>query len=105
MRSRYDFMSPGSVVDEVTGNVFPDPISFNYLSLRVSEAPQRLVMSESDPAYFWDVVNSVYGKPELDDMVLTLNGISHKNFLKSGDAVLFPSLNDILGSYSTIKNP
>ena len=105
MRSRYDFMSPGSVVDEVTGNIFPDPISFNYLALKVSETPQRMVMSETDPMFFWDVVNSIYDKPELDDIILTINGISHKNFLKAGDTVLFPSFSDINNSYTTVKNP
>lgn len=99
MLSRYDFMSDGIVSDEF-GRNYPDPLSLNYLNIKVSEKPRHVRLSEEDTVSFWLTASKVYGVSQLDDIVLTVNGVPHRNFLKNGDVILFPSESDIRKSFT-----
>ena len=79
MDSRYQYMKASSVRD-INQNNFPDPLSINYNNISLSKKPEILYIEESDIKYFWMVSNKIYGAPELEDMALSLNGYSHKNF-------------------------
>ena len=41
-----------------------------------------------------------YNECAYDDLVLTLNGVPHKNFLRAGDAIYLPELQDIKRSFA-----
>jgi len=97
--SRYDFMKEGSVQDEITGSLYPDPLSINYLNFQISSIPVKDVMSDDKIISFWEEAQLYYGKACWDDVVLTLNGVSHRNFLKSGDEIYFPKEEDIKSSF------
>jgi len=98
VNSRYTFMKPGSVTDE-DGSAFPDPLTLNYNNFVASETLTPIELTEVGIQYFWREVGLIYGTPELDDVVLTLNGIPHINFLDDEDIILVPSQNDIINSY------
>lgn len=97
--SRYDYMKEGNVRDSVSESLYPDPLSLSYLDLHLSEKPVETTLGDSDIAFFWYTTQNVYGVPAWDDVVLTLNGIPHKNFLKLGDKIYFPNLSDIRSSF------
>lgn len=99
-KSRYDFMKDGVVADEITGSFYPDPLSLNYSDFSMSSVPVKNTMSEKKIIFLWKEAESLYGSPCWDDIVLTLNGIPHKNFLNVGDDLFFPSENDILISFN-----
>lgn len=99
MFSRYDFMSDGEVQDE-NGRNYPDPLSLNYLNINLTKKPIKVVLSESDVVSFWNTTAEVYGDAYFDDIVLTVNGIPHRNFLENGDSILFPSESDIRKSFA-----
>ena len=99
MISRYDFMDDGVALDPVSGSRYPDPLSLNYLNFRWSQLPKKDKMSESKILFFWKVAEIYYGSAEYDDIVLTLNGVPHKNLLRPGDEVYFPNSKDIIGSF------
>lgn len=105
MKSRYDYMKASKVLDEISGDTYPDPISFNYLSFKVSSIPDTVYLNDYDAAFLWEISSRFYGSPELEDLVLTLNGVSHRNFLNSGDRLLFPKIADINNSFTVIDNP
>lgn len=98
MDSRYQYMKASSVRD-INQNNFPDPLSINYNNISLSKKPEILYIEESDIKYFWMVSNKIYGAPELEDVALSLNGYSHKNFLEEGDPVIFPDKEDIKASF------
>lgn len=98
-KSRYDFMRDGNTVDEVLNSSYPDPLSLNYHKLALSDLPKKDKMTGTKIAYFWKETENIYGAPVYDDVVLTLNGVPHKNLLQEGDEVFFPSVNDIEYSY------
>lgn len=98
--SRYDFMTEGNTKDEKSGSYYPDPLSLNYLNLRMSSVPYKDIMDEEKIIHFWNEASSYYQVVGYDDIVLTLNGIPHKNFLNPGDVVYFPALEDIRSSFS-----
>lgn len=98
--SRYDFMKESTVEDSVIGSFYPDPLTLNYTDLRMTETPSSSTMTDERILYLWDETEERYGTPSWDDMVLTLNGIAHRNFLRSGDVLYFPKLTDMTGSFA-----
>lgn len=98
--TRYDFMKVGNSQDSKTGSYYPDPLSLNYVNFNMTSIPYQDVMSEEKIRFFWKETCEVYGSAIFDDVVLTLNGIPHKNLLNPGDKILFPSVQDITSSYS-----
>lgn len=99
-QSRYDFMKEGTVHDEVTGSLYPDPLSMNYLDFNMTDVPVKDVMTDDKIISFWEEAQLFYGKACWDDVVLTLNGVSHRNFLRSGDKIYFPKEDDIRRSFA-----
>ena len=57
-------------------------------------------MTDTKIIYFWKEAENQYGSACWDDIVLTLNGVSHKNLLRQGDVVYFPNLDDIKTSFT-----
>jgi hypothetical protein len=99
MKSRYNYMEEGSVRDSVSGDFYPDPLTLNYHNFQMNSNPIPKELSETDIARFWVVAHQAYGVAELDDMILGLNGIPHKNLLKDGDIIYIPSRDDIDASF------
>ena len=100
MISRYDFMEAGSTKDSVTDSYYPDPLSLNYINFGMSKLPSQRKLSYKDTVFFWATIQEIYGTCELDDIILTLNGVPHKNLLNIGDTIIFPSIEDIQRSFS-----
>nr|DAE47652.1 MAG TPA: hypothetical protein [Bacteriophage sp.] len=98
--SRYDFMNSGTTKDEVSGSYYPDPLTLNYLDLNMSEVPLKNTMTDAKIITFWNEAHTLYGVSGYDDIILTLNGIPHKNFLMPGDTIYFPILDDITTSFA-----
>lgn len=98
--SRYDFMNPGTSYDEISGSYYPDPLSLNYLDLKMSTIPTKDIMTDSKIITFWNEAYRAYGVSNYDDLVLTLNGVAHKNFLMPGDTIYFPKLDDMIKSFA-----
>ena len=100
MTSRYDFMKESEQRDEKTGTCYPDPLTLNYLGFQMSAVPTKDVMTDSKVMFFWQEMYRKYGECAYDDIVLTLNGVPHKNFLKAGDVIYLPEVQDIRRSFN-----
>lgn len=98
--SRYDFMKDGITADEVSGSFYPDPLTLNYADFSMTSVPLKDTLSAKKITFFWKESDNLYGSPCWDDIVLTLNGVPHKNFLQVGDVVYFPSEEDIKRSFN-----
>lgn len=99
-KSRYDFMKDGVTMDEITGSYYPDPLSLNFSDFKMDSLPIKNVMNPTKIVFLWKEADDFYGQPCWDDMVLTLNGIPHKNFLEVGDELYFPTEDDLLNSFN-----
>lgn len=97
--NRYDFMESSKIMDDLTGNCYPDPLSLTYFDLKPTEQPVMKVVSPNSGLHFWKDVAEVYGDASPRDIILTVNNIAHKNFLQPGDTLYYPTLNDIQKSY------
>lgn len=100
MTSRYDFMQESEQRDEKTGTSYPDPLSLNYLGFQMSSIPIKDTMTDSKIMFFWKEMYKRYNECAYDDLVLTLNGVPHKNFLRAGDDIYLPDLQDIRRSFA-----
>jgi hypothetical protein len=97
--SRYDYMEEGTTQDSILGSNYPDPLTLNYNELNLTSIPKNDDVSSQDIIYFWREAEDMYGIASYDDMVLTLNGIPHKNFLSAGHKVYFPTIDDMESSF------
>lgn len=102
--NRYDFMTPGTTQDSKTGSFYPDPLSLNYLNFKMTEVPYADKFDTKACREPWKEMISVYGKPAFDDVVLTLNGVSHSNFLQEGQIVYIPKEEDITNSFKDTRS-
>jgi len=99
MKSRYDFIVPSSVQDEVDNEYYPDILSLNLNALNLEYTPVKKELTDIDIQKFWLTTYKIYKTAEYDDMVLSLNGIPHKNFLKEDMVLYFPAIRDIENSF------
>jgi len=99
MRSRYDYIQP-SLQTDIDNEQFPDPLTLRYSSFLATEPMTPVELTQRDILFFWWKTAEVYGSAEYDDIVLTLNGIAHRNELQEGQVILFPTRADIERSYS-----
>lgn len=102
MKSRYDFMKASSVQDPEDGANYPDVLSLNFNGFTATQKPYIVEVDASNIEHIWALVYTYYGTSEYDDMVLSLNGIAHKNLLKEGDVLLIPVLEDIETSFRRV---
>jgi hypothetical protein len=102
--NRYDFMTSGTVADSKTGSLYPDPLSLNYLGFKMSELPTKKTVSIKEAEEPWRMSLDVYGRATYEDVVLTLNGVSHSNFLKEGDTLYFPREEDLTNSFNVSRS-
>lgn len=88
--------------DEYIDDVYPDPLSLNYLNFSITSGnmPVSQKLNMSNIQRLWKIPIQLYGRAELDDIVLTLNGVEHRNFLQVGDELLFPDEVDIDRSFT-----
>lgn len=107
MKSRYNYMTESNYgFDSVIDDSYPDPLSLNYLKFNIQSGIPPMVknIDLTNVQRFWKLPIEVYGKAELDDIVLTLNGVEHRNFLEVGDTILFPAEQDIDSSFRKSNN-
>lgn len=93
-------MIPGMVSDTIDHQNYPDVLSLNYNNFKLSQTPRAIVLDDNQIIRFWALVNDLWGSCENDDILLTLNGISHKNFLHNGSPLIVPEKSDIKSSFS-----
>jgi hypothetical protein len=79
---------------------WPDPLTLNYNTFQATSSLEAVEITDSDIEKFWWLVHKVYGTSEYDDIVLTLNGIAHRNLLKPGMVLFFPTVEDIENSFT-----
>lgn len=97
--NRYDFMTSSNTIDEATGNSYPDPLSISYFDLKPTAKPTKKVMTAHSANNFRLEAWEVYQDDYAGDLLLTLNGVPHKNFIKAGDVIYCPAIDDIKRSF------
>jgi len=86
MKSRYDYYSDTHVLD-IDGQTYPDPLSINYNIGRLTKIPTNYKITARDLQRFWTCMYEQYGRTELDDIWLNINGISYLMDLKPNDVI------------------
>lgn len=100
MHSRYDYMTPGESYDTLIHDRYPDPLSLNYNTLKLSQRPYKDPMDRTKVTALWAECENAYMQPAYDDMLLSLNGVAHINLLSEDDVLYVPALTDIVQSFS-----
>lgn len=86
MSSRYDFMKEGTVTD-IDMETFPDPVSLRYNNLKLNHLPVEHTVSAGDITKFWYTMFKKYDRVDMDDILLSLNGIKYIGDLQPGDVI------------------
>ena len=103
-RSRYDLMAPSTVVDEASGEPYPDVMSLRYQEFEFTSVPRRI---QAQPRHIdkpYLLAKDYYDTFFYDDILLDLNLVPHYDFMDNGMAMYVPSgadLKNFLRSRST----
>jgi len=88
-------METSDVIDEETGEAFPDILTADYASFRFSRSPTRYRLKPQDIDKFFNLHKRVYGSYNGDDILLDLNLIPHRTYMETGSLVFLPSTRDM----------
>ncbi len=94
MGSRYDYMTASKYKDDITGEYFPDPSTLNFNQIE-SNKVRAVELTELTCEKFWTILPYLFNAYDFDDILLSVNRVHHKNFLKPGDLLFSPSRTDI----------
>jgi hypothetical protein len=96
MQSRYDFFDESVVIDN-DGQSWPDPLTIDYNTGRLTKLPVEQKITSRDLTRFWTLMYEKYNISYYDDLLLNENGIPYVMMLKPGDILLMPAFEDIEG--------
>jgi hypothetical protein len=100
MRSRYDYLKESKVQDE-DKEFYPDVLSVSYDRGVLTQIPTLHRITEPDLAKFWKYMYEKYGQPEMDDILLNINGFPYLGMLKPGDELYEVKKEDLEGYITT----
>lgn len=110
MITRYDLMSESTQID-IDNDSFPDPLSLNYndilnskdfsippLQYEIDELfikkPYMYIYTYYSNKPILKIIDSK-GNVFLDDIILDINNIKHKDYLKEGEIIYFPDAEEL----------
>lgn len=96
MQSRYDYMR-ASVVEDIDGQQFPDPLTINYQASidKYAGLPKVHEVSYLDLKKLWLMYYKETGKLEMDDILYSINGVEHVGLLEPGDMLYMYDPEDV----------
>lgn len=94
MSNRYDYMKE-SVVTDIDMETFPDPLTVRYNNTKLTKIPAEHAVQIGDITKFWYSMTKQYGSPDMDDVLLSLNGIKYIGDLKPGDIIYYLNSDDL----------
>jgi hypothetical protein len=102
MRSMYDLMEESETRDSVSQELYPDIFSAPLHKFKFESAPQQHSLTQGDLQRIDILMNKTYGNPELDDIVLSINGIGFINDTDTnlGKEILLPRKENLEKFYS-----
>lgn len=96
--NRYDYMKSSNVCD-TDGETWPDPLSIRYNNIKLTTLPRTLNngkgASAADIAKFWYTMYRYYGTSDLDDVLLSVNGIKYIGDLHLGENLAMLDMKDL----------
>lgn len=95
MKSRYDYYEESDVAD-VDSEFYPDPNSINYDAVQLSKIAPAQQLGAADIQKFWLWMERNYGRDDLDDLLLNINGIPYIGTLEPGDIICCVDENDLM---------
>ena len=94
MKSRYDWMRDGKVLD-TDDEIYPDPLSVRYNNYKVTKVPTASRVSSNDIAKFWMYMDKEYKIVDKYDLLLSINGIPYIGMLRPNDEIYNLDIEDI----------
>lgn len=89
--SRYTLMKSSEVIDENSGEAYPDIFTVDYSSFDFTEIPSEITIELKHLEKPFYIIKENYGIYVGDDILLNLNLIPHYKYLTAGDTFYVPS--------------
>ena len=92
-------MKESEIKDEISGELYPDPLSFDISKFKRTSIYETTTISQQDIIRSDLLSYRKYGNSEFDDILLLLNVIGHVCLLDPGEEIEIPQLSDIENFY------
>jgi hypothetical protein len=86
MKSRYDFLQEGQVLD-IDQQTYPDPLTINYNNGSLTKLPTEYRITSRDLSKWWIFMWEQYQMNEMDDVFLNINGVKYVMDMKPNDVI------------------
>jgi len=96
-RSRYTLMRPSRVLDEESGEVYPDILTADYQDFDFSRMPKRIQARPQHVDKPFNLTRDFYGTFQGDDILLDVNLVPHKEYMEPGMILYIPASRDMEG--------
>lgn len=100
MRSIYDLMEEGTVLDEEDNQAYPDIMTLAFDTFEYRTSAEKHYLSDADIKRIDSLMSRKYGVAQYDDLVLLLNGVDYLYEQEPGVEVKLPTLRDIERFYA-----
>lgn len=96
MFSRYDLMTGSPTqTDPADNQVWPDPLSVDFTSFTLTQAPFILQPDDRLEEYPYLVMYSIYVSAQYDDIILSLNNVPHISKVQNFPSIQCPVFSDL----------
>ncbi len=79
---------------------YKDIFSSNLEKFVFDKNPTEYTIKTMDVQNFANLMTKLYGRSDVDDIVLSANNISHVGDLNAGDIIFLPDLQDVQAFYN-----
>ena len=91
-------------IDSFDNQPYPDPLSINYKNTQLTSIPEYIEIDQNYIEHFWTLMYNVYGRQDMDDILLALNNVPYIGALTPGDKIFLIKDTDLL-NFHTQKQP
>ena len=96
MFSRYDLMRGSANQIDTDGEVWPDPLTVDYTSFTLTQAPYSFLPEDRLQKYPYLVTYAFYKQTQYEDIVFSINGVPHLSKVQTFPSISFPVFSDLL---------
>jgi len=93
-RSRYSVMEPSTVIDEETGELYPDILTAEYQDFDFTTMPMRIRLLPQYVDKPFNLMRDYYDTYVGEDILLDLNLIPHWKYMEPGMSFYIPHIAD-----------
>lgn len=103
-KGRYSIVAPSNQIDEIDGEVYPDILTIPYEAFPFTQKPVKHTISWVEEKKPYRITKDYYARYDVDDILMDLNLIPHKEYIDVGYTLYIPIARDFVAFLENAKS-